>query len=96
MGAKRKRVLLAESGMTAFEMETVESCRSLGIVPADRFRPVPLAARSAMSWRIARKLVSGGTSTASTRACARVLQVLSGANPSIAPKKAPDLSGAFA
>jgi hypothetical protein len=28
--------------MTAFEMETVESCRSLGIVPADLFRPVPL------------------------------------------------------
>jgi hypothetical protein len=24
--------------MTAFEMETVESCRSLGIVPADLFR----------------------------------------------------------
>jgi hypothetical protein len=31
--------ILAERGMTAFEMETVESCRSLGIVPADLFRP---------------------------------------------------------
>jgi hypothetical protein len=29
--------------MTAFEIGTVESCRSLGIVPADRFRPVALA-----------------------------------------------------
>jgi hypothetical protein len=27
--------------MTAFEMETVESCRSLGIVPADRIPPRP-------------------------------------------------------
>jgi hypothetical protein len=28
--------------MTAFEMETMESCRSLGIVPADLFCSVPL------------------------------------------------------
>ena len=27
--------------MPAFGMETVESCRSLGIVPADLFRPIP-------------------------------------------------------
>jgi hypothetical protein len=33
---------IAESGMTALEMETVESSRSLGIVPADLMRPVPL------------------------------------------------------
>jgi hypothetical protein len=30
--------------MTAFEMETVESCRSLRVVPADLFRPVTLIA----------------------------------------------------
>jgi CheY-like chemotaxis protein len=33
---------LAESGMTAFEIETVESCCSLRIVPADLFRPFTL------------------------------------------------------
>jgi hypothetical protein len=30
---------MAESGMTAFEMETVESCRSLRIVPTNYFAP---------------------------------------------------------
>ena len=30
---------MAGSGMTAFEIETVESCCSLGIFPADLFRP---------------------------------------------------------
>jgi hypothetical protein len=35
--ARRREV--AESGMTAFETETVESCCSLRIVPADLFRP---------------------------------------------------------
>ena len=34
--------VMAGSGMTAFEIETVESCCSLGIFPADLFRPVPL------------------------------------------------------
>jgi hypothetical protein len=41
-GREAERVTLAESGMSRFEMETVETCRSLGIVPADLFRPVPL------------------------------------------------------
>ena len=34
-----RRPELAESGMTAFEMKTAESCCSLRIVPADLFRP---------------------------------------------------------
>ena len=34
--------MLAESGMTAFEMETLESCPSLGDVRAGLFRPVSL------------------------------------------------------
>ena len=33
--------ILAESEMTAFETETVESCKSPGVVPADVFRPSP-------------------------------------------------------
>ena len=33
---------VAVSGMAAFEAEAVESCRSLGIVPADLFRLVSL------------------------------------------------------
>ena len=41
MNAGERRIL-AVSGMTAFEAEAVESCRSLGIVPADLFRPVSL------------------------------------------------------
>ena len=32
----------AESGMTAFEIQIVESCCSLRIVPADLFRPFTL------------------------------------------------------
>jgi ABC-type amino acid transport system permease subunit len=33
---------LAVSGMTAFETESVESCRSLGMDSAGHFRPVSL------------------------------------------------------
>ena len=36
------RRYVAVNGMTAFELETVESCRSLDIVPADLFRSVRL------------------------------------------------------
>jgi hypothetical protein len=34
-GREAERLILAESGMTAFETETVESCRSIGMDPAE-------------------------------------------------------------
>ena len=44
MGAKRNGRLVAENRMTACEMEPVESCRSLRIVPDDLFRPANVCA----------------------------------------------------
>jgi hypothetical protein len=41
-GRQAVQPVVAGSGMSAFEPETVEICRSLGMVPADLFRPVSL------------------------------------------------------
>ena len=42
MGAEPPRPVMAESGMAAFEMETLKSCPLLSMDSAGLFRPVPL------------------------------------------------------
>jgi hypothetical protein len=53
--------------MTAFEMETVESCCSLRIVPADLFRPFTLIEIRQECARRGKMPSRGGTSSRQSR-----------------------------